>query len=108
MLDSIYGMIHYCLEDKQIKLSRRCVLETKQAEILDKCNASPYIGHFARDKTSHKNLQLGFYWPTLFKDSDEWVKNCDRCWRMVNINKRNEMPLQGILVVQIFDVWGMA
>ena len=24
---------------------------------------------------------------------------------MDNINRRNEMPLQGILVVQIFDVW---
>ena len=26
---------------------------------------------------------------------------------MSNINRRKEMPLQGILVVQIFDVWGI-
>ena len=26
---------------------------------------------------------------------------------MGNINRRNEMPLQGILVVQIFDIWGI-
>ena len=26
---------------------------------------------------------------------------------MGNISKINEMPLQGILVVQIFDVWGI-
>ena len=26
---------------------------------------------------------------------------------MGNIRRRNEMPLQGILVVQIFDVWGI-
>ena len=26
---------------------------------------------------------------------------------MDNISRRNEMPLQGILVVQIFDVWGI-
>ena len=26
---------------------------------------------------------------------------------MGNINRRNEMPLQGILVVQIFYVWGI-
>ena len=45
--------------------------------------------------------------PTLFKDSAELVNNCDRCQRMGNINRRNEMPLQGILVVQIFDVWGI-
>ena len=26
---------------------------------------------------------------------------------MGNINRRNEMPLQGIMVVQIFYVWGI-
>ena len=26
---------------------------------------------------------------------------------MANISKRHELPLQGILVVQLFDVWGM-
>ena len=26
---------------------------------------------------------------------------------MSNINRRNEMPLQGIMVVQFFDVWGI-
>ena len=26
---------------------------------------------------------------------------------MGNVNRRNEMPLQGILVVQIFNVWGI-
>ena len=26
---------------------------------------------------------------------------------MGNISKRHEMPLQGILVVKLFDVWGM-
>ena len=32
---------------------------------------------------------------------------CDQCQRMGNISKRHEMPLQGILVVQLFDVWGI-
>ena len=34
-------------------------------------------------------------------------KLCDKCQRMGNINKRNEMPFQAILVVQNFDVWGI-
>ena len=54
-----------------------------------------------------KNSLIKFYWSTLFRDCYEWVKHYDRCQRMSNINKRNEMPLQGILVVQIFDVWGI-
>ena len=78
---------------------RRCVLEIEQGGIMEKCHASPYGGHFAEDKTAQKILQSGFYWPTLFKDCFEWVKHCDNCQRMGNISRRNEMPLQGILVV---------
>ena len=86
---------------------RRCVPECEQSKILKECHSSPYEGHFAGDKTAHKILQSGFYWPTIFKDCFEWVKLCDQCQRMGNISKTHEMPLQGILVVQLFDVWGM-
>ena len=86
---------------------RKCVPEGEQSKILQECHASPYGGHFVGDKTAHKILQSGFYWPIIFKDCFEWVKLCDQCQRMGNISKRHEMPLQGILVVQLFDVWGM-
>ena len=32
---------------------------------------------------------------------------CDRCQRMGNILKKHEMPLKGILEVELFDVWGI-
>ena len=83
---------------------RRCVPKSEQSKILHECHASPYRGHFVRDKIAHKILQLRFYWPTIFKDCFEWVKLCDQCHIMGNISKRHEMPLQGILVVQLFDV----
>ena len=87
---------------------RRCVPEIEQVEIIDKFHASPYGRHFAGDRTTEKKiLQSGFYWPTLFKDCFEWVKHYDKCQRMGNISRRNEMPLQGIPVVHIFDVWGI-
>ena len=86
---------------------RRCVMESEQSKTLHECHASPYEGHFAGDKTAHKILQSGFYWPTIFKNCFEWVKLCDQCQRMGNISKRHEIPLQGILVVQLFDLWGI-
>ena len=60
-----------------------------------------------RRQNGPKILQSGFYWPTLFKDCFEWVKHCNNCQRMGNISRRNEMPLQEILVVRIFFVWGI-
>ena len=86
---------------------RRCVLESEQGIILYECHASPYGGHFAGDKTAQKILQSDFYWPTIFKDCFEWVKLFYQCQGMGSISRRHEMPLQGILVVQLFYVWGI-
>ena len=86
---------------------RRCVPESEQCKILNECHASPYGGHFSGERTAHKILQSGFYWPTIFRDCAEWVIVCDRCQKIGNISSKNEMPLKGIMVVQIFDVWGI-
>ena len=52
-------------------------------------------------------LQSGFYWPTLFKDAIKYCKECLKCQSALNISKRDEMPLQTILEVEIFDLWGI-
>ena len=52
-------------------------------------------------------LQSGFCWPTLFKDAHHFVSTCDKCQRMGSISKRDEPPLQPILEVELFDIWGM-
>ena len=52
-------------------------------------------------------LQSGFYWPTVFKDAHHFVSTCDKCQRMGSISKRDKPPLQPILDVDLFDIWGM-
>ena len=71
------------------------MLEDEQGGIIDKCHASLYGGHFVEDKTAQKILQLGFYLPALFRDCFEWVKQCDRCQRMDNINRRMKCLYKG-------------
>ncbi|CAN4097657.1 unnamed protein product [Withania somnifera] len=89
------------------KLVRRCVSEGEMRDILVKCHASPYGGHHGGERTSHKVLQAGFFWPTLFKDTAELVRRCDECQRMGSISKRHEMSLQKIFEVELFDVRGI-
>ncbi|CAM8914223.1 unnamed protein product [Rhodiola kirilowii] len=86
---------------------RTCVVEEEMRNILFHCHASQYGGHGSGTKTAAKVLQCGFYWPTLFKDAYEFVKACDQCQKTGNISKKHEMPQQGILEVEIFDVWGI-
>ena len=89
------------------QIIRRCVPEEEQEHILAMCHSSLCGGHFASRKTRAKVLQSGFYLPTLFKDAIKYCKECLKCQSALKISKRNEMPLQTILEVKIFDLWGI-
>ena len=54
-----------------------------------------------------KVLIFGFYWPYLFKDAHTICRECDKCQRLGKISCRHMMPLNPILVVDLFDVWGI-
>ena len=69
--------------------------------------STPYGGHFGGQRTAVKVLQSGFYWPTLFKDSHNFCQRCNECQRTGSISQKDEMPLNGILEVELFDVWGI-
>ena len=69
---------------------RRCVPEYEQREILRKLHGNTYEGHHAEDRTTQKVLQLGFYWPTLYKDARNFIISFDECQRVGNISRRNE------------------
>ena len=62
---------------------------------------------FGGHKTATKILQLGCYWPSIFRDACEFVKCCDKCQRIRNISQKYEMPPTNILEVKLFDVCGI-
>ncbi|KAH9782166.1 hypothetical protein KPL71_008774 [Citrus sinensis] len=96
-------LFKYCAD----QIVRRCVPENEIQNILSFCHAQACGGHFSAKKTETKVLQCGFYWPTIFRDAYTFCSSCDRCQRMGSITRRNMMPLNPILVVEIFDVWGI-
>ncbi|XP_058764942.1 uncharacterized protein LOC131638400 isoform X1 [Vicia villosa] len=88
-------------------LLTRCVADEETKSIFWHCHNSPYGGHYNGLRTATKVLQLGFWWPTLFKDAYHHVASCDSCQRTGGIGKREEMPLQSVLEVEVFDCWGI-
>ncbi|KAL4302122.1 hypothetical protein GQ457_10G012280 [Hibiscus cannabinus] len=89
------------------QIIRRCIPEGEQQLILEQCHSAPYGGHFGGNRTAAKVLQSGLYWPTLHRDAQLFYQQCDTCQRTGNISRRNEMPLQNILEVELFEVWGI-
>jgi len=66
-----------------------------------------HVGHFSSRKTTTKILQSGFYWPTMFKNSHAFCKTCENCQKLGSVSKRHMMPLNPILIIEIFDYWGI-
>ncbi|WJZ94281.1 hypothetical protein VitviT2T_013155 [Vitis vinifera] len=89
------------------QIIRKCVLEEEQQGILSHCHENACGGHFASQKIAMKVLQSGFTWPSLFKDSHIMCRSCDRCQRLGKLTKRNQMPMNLILIVDLFYVWGI-
>ncbi|GKA25315.1 reverse transcriptase domain-containing protein [Tanacetum coccineum] len=86
---------------------RRCVHDKEALEILEACHNGPTGGHHGANLTAKKIFDSGFFWPTIYKDAHEFVKNCDSCQRQGKTSQRDEMPQNSIQVCEIFDVWGI-
>ncbi|KAK8663727.1 hypothetical protein V6N13_083534 [Hibiscus sabdariffa] len=69
------------------QVHRRCVPEEEQKDIMYHCHAAACGGHFGGNRTAAKIVQ---------SENGEHF-----------ISRRNEMSLQNILEVELFDVWGI-
>lgn len=86
---------------------RRCVREDEIFYILWACHDKPYGGHFVIKRTTLKVIHAGYYWPSIFKDAIEYIKDYDQFQSVRKRTKTTEMPLESYLEIEPFDKWGM-
>nr|GEX19833.1 reverse transcriptase domain-containing protein [Tanacetum cinerariifolium] len=86
---------------------RRCVHGKEALDILVACHNRPTGGHHGANLTAKNIFDAGLFWPTIYKDAHEFVKNCDSCQRQGKNSQRDEMPQNSIQICEIFDVWGI-
>jgi hypothetical protein len=53
-------------------LLRRCV-PAKGIKIIERCLSSPYRGHYGAFRTHVKIWQCGFFWPTMYEDTRDFI-----------------------------------
>ncbi|MCI15320.1 protein NYNRIN-like, partial [Trifolium medium] len=71
----------YLYKEGSDGLMRRCVSGAEARNIMWHCHSSAYGGHHSGNRTTIKILHCGFWWPTLFQESNQFVRNCDRYQR---------------------------
>nr|GEY23975.1 reverse transcriptase domain-containing protein [Tanacetum cinerariifolium] len=106
-------MKHYFWDDPFLfknyadQVIRRCASGQEDIEILKACHYGPTGGHHGPNYTAKKVFDSGLYWPSIYRDAQDLVKNYDVYQRHGKISHRDEMPQNSIQVCEFFDVWGI-
>nr|GFA47486.1 reverse transcriptase domain-containing protein [Tanacetum cinerariifolium] len=104
---------HYFWDDPYLfqiyadQIIRRCVHGQEAIDILKACHEGPTGGYHGANLTAKKVFDVGFFWPSIYRDAHDMIKSCDTCQRQGKFSQRDEMPQNAIQVCEIFDVWGI-
>ncbi len=66
-------------KDKRL---RRCLTITKTQMVMRELQEGPSKGHFPTEITQRKILDVGYWWPTMYKDMHDYCKSCDASQRI--------------------------
>ena len=85
----------------------RCLEKDQTDDFLFQFHAGPAGGNFLGDMTAHKVMRVGYYWPTLFRDSHSFVRKCEPCQKCACKVKKPAYPLQPVAAQFPFQQWGL-
>lgn len=57
----------------------RCVNKEESENLITEFHAGLCGGHYATKTTAHKILRAGYYWPSIFANTLNFVKKCQPC-----------------------------
>eukprot|EP00253_Pinus_taeda_P004642 PITA_04642 len=84
-----------------------CLEKPEAQKVLQELHDGPAGGHFGADTTTHKIIHAGYYWPTLFRDTHEYVRKCRSCQVSSGRQRKPAFPLQPVNIDQHFEQWGL-
>ena len=85
----------------------RCLEKTKAKKVLQELDDAPAGGHFGGNTTAHKIIHAGYYWPSFFKDSYDYVRKCKIFQTSSGRQRKPAFPLQLVDIEEPFEQWGL-
>ena len=85
----------------------RCVGPREAREAVREVHSSDYGSHLGKRRLYRQLLQLGYYWPTMKKDSEELVKTCHACQILGDAIHTHPNVLQDMTTLWPFHTWGL-
>ena len=63
----------------------RCLSHDEVDYVMREVYEGIYGNHSEAQSLVHKLIRAGYYWPTMLKDAQAYVKACDKCQRFSNL-----------------------
>ena len=88
-------------------ISHRCLTHEEAEHVLNDSHSGACGGHLSGLETTQNILRVGYFWPMVFKDCVEAVKQCHPCHLYTRKMWLHPAPLFLIISVGPFMKWGI-
>ncbi|KAJ8478335.1 hypothetical protein OPV22_022062 [Ensete ventricosum] len=106
--ESWYCIIDGCLYRRGFSRPLlRCLNPTEAQTTLAEIHEGICGDHVGARTLAHMVLRQGYYWPTLRKDAQAYVQNCEPCQKHARFQHRPMVPLSTADCAWPFAQWGM-
>ena len=103
-----YALIEDILYKRSFVISYlKCLRPQEAREALEEVHGGICGQHLGARALAHKITRLGFYWPEMLADAQDYVKKCDRCQKHAPIVRQPPEKLTSISYPIPFAMWGM-
>ena len=85
----------------------RCLSHNEADYVMRKVHEGICGNHFGARSLVHKLIRAGYYWLTMLKDAQAYVKTCDKCQRFSNLIRQPSEDLTPMTAPWPFTQWGL-
>eukprot|EP00253_Pinus_taeda_P014336 PITA_14336 len=90
-----------------LDLDSWCLEKDDTDHVLKEMHNGPAGGHYGGETTAHKILRVGYYWPTVFRDSHAYARKCKVCQTAAGRERKPTVPLRSVMTYRLFQQWGL-
>uniref|UniRef100_A0A2N9EXF3 Uncharacterized protein n=1 Tax=Fagus sylvatica TaxID=28930 RepID=A0A2N9EXF3_FAGSY len=85
----------------------RCLSLAKSQTVMKEAHSGECGEHQGKKRLYQLLLTLGYYWPTMKKDTADFVKSCHTCQLQANLIHTHPTSLQNMATPWPFHIWGL-
>ena len=89
------------------RLYLRCLSHNEADYVMREVHEGICRNHSRARSLVHKLIRAGYYWPTMFKDAQAYVKACNKCQRFSNFIRQPSEKLIPMTTPWLFAQWGL-